>query len=232
MRTEQQLKDLFEEEARHAPGAEQLLSATMRVARVRRRRAGAAAACVAVVVAGVAFVTVVGLGHSSPVTTIAGPSPATSSPLSNLAGKPLPDPRGGSGSCVYGYSPANISQHMDFAFDGTVLSIGASRTYESGPVKWDYVPVTLAVNESFKGAEAKTATVFMPLSAQEAGTSTSAEDGTGSPSEYPVGTRLLVSGVAKWDGGDPEYPFAAFGCGGFTRYYSPDVADAWRSAMS
>jgi len=46
---------------------------------------------------------------------------------------------------------------------------------------------------------------------------------------YGVGTRLLVSGEPRW-GGAPLTDAIAWGCG-FTRYYDPATADAWRNAM-
>jgi hypothetical protein len=56
-------------------------------------------------------------------------------------------------------------------------------------------------------------------------------EGQGSPSAYAPGTRLLVSGMARWGGSGPmAHPVAWLGCGGFTRYCSDPIADPWRAA--
>ncbi len=46
---------------------------------------------------------------------------------------------------------------------------------------------------------------------------------------YGVGSRLLVSGEARWGGSPLEDPI---GWGyGFSRYYDPETATAWRDAL-
>jgi hypothetical protein len=119
-----------------------------------------------------------------------------------------------------------VAQRLDFAFDGTVVAVGKPVSQRPGdPEPWNYSGVTFRVNEWFKGGAATTFTVDMVESG------TRSLEGEGSPSAYRVGSRLLVSGMARWGGGDPlAYPVAWFGCGGFTRYYAPEVADRWRAA--
>ena len=47
---------------------------------------------------------------------------------------------------------------------------------------------------------------------------------------YGVGSRLLVSGEARW-GGVPLAAPIAWGCG-FTRYHDAATATAWREALA
>lgn len=46
---------------------------------------------------------------------------------------------------------------------------------------------------------------------------------------YGVGSRLLVSGEARWGGAPMKAPIA-WGCG-FTRYHDAATATAWREAL-
>jgi hypothetical protein len=62
------------------------------------------------------------------------------------------------------------------------------------------------------------------------GDGVSTGEGDGSP-DYRVGTRLLVSGVAPPPGTTSATVVAWWGCGGFTRVYSPEDAASWAAAM-
>jgi hypothetical protein len=224
MSTEQQLAELFEEQARQAPAPEALLDGALRKVRARRRRITAVVAGTAAL--GIALLLTAGLNPSSGGAPIAGPTPAGTVPA-GLAGRPITGDTD-SASCVYGYSPELVAQKADFAFDGTIISIGDPVSQRPGdPKLWDYAGVTFRVNEWFKGRASTTLTVDLPPSGY------TSIDGEGSPSAYTPGTRLLVSGAARWGGSDPlAYPVAWFGCGGFTRYYSDSVAHSWRAANS
>jgi len=224
MSIEQQLADLFEDQGRHAPETSDLLGGTLRKVRSRRWRVAGAVA------AGAAVVCAVALWPGPPrdrVPNAAGAPALHWTVPAGLAGQALPD-LGTEQSCVYGYSPELIAEKSDFAFDGTVTAIGPSVSYRPGaPQPWIEVGVTLRVNEWFKGGTSQqTVTVDMPPSPNP----TSEKEG--SPTGYGVGTRMLVSGAARWGGSDPlAYPVAWWGCGGFTRYYSADLAAQWRAAM-
>jgi hypothetical protein len=154
------------------------------------------------------------------------PVPQTAASGSAQAGTP---PRTGplenrsvATSCIDSYNDRTIAERS-FAFDGTVAAIGPGGTDEEGKGMLDTVAVTFAVNEWFTGGTDETVTVdLMPPSGDVAG------DGTPA---YEVGTRLLVSGEARW-GGPPLQDAIAWSCGGFTRYYEPAVADAWRRATA
>jgi hypothetical protein len=223
MSTEQQLAELFDEQARQAPAPDALLDGALRKVRTRRRRLAAAVGGTAVLSAAVVLAAGLSLG-GGPSAPIAGPSPSGTVPAGR-AGQPIAV-AGVSTSCVYGYSPELVAEKMDFAFDGTVVSVGAPVSQRPGdPLPWDYAGVTFRVNEWFKGGSGDTITVDLPRSGQRL-----SED-EGSPSEYAPGTRLLVSGMARWGGSNPlAYPVAWFGCGGFTLYYGDSVADSWRAA--
>jgi hypothetical protein len=224
MSTEQQLSELFDEQARQAPAPDALLEGALRKVRTRRRHLAAVVGGTAVL--GAAVVLAAGLSHGSPGAPIASPSPSGSVPA-GLAGQPI-TADGVSADCVYEYSPALVAQKLDFAFDGTVVSVGDPVSQRPGdPQPWDYVGVTFRVSEWFKGGSGTTIAVDLPASGQRS------EDGEGSPSAYAPGNRLLVSGMARWGGRDLlAYPVAWFGCGGFTRYYSDSVAGSWRAANS
>lgn len=129
-------------------------------------------------------------------------------------------------SCVHGYSPAAVARHAGFAFDGTVIAIGDPRSNREGSGgPYALAGVTLRINEWFRGGDSATVVVDMPVP------TTALPDGEGSP-EYGIGTRLLVSGAARWGGDDPfGAAIAWWGCGGFTQYYSAEVAAEWAAAI-
>ncbi|WP_375499366.1 hypothetical protein [uncultured Jatrophihabitans sp.] len=223
MTTEQQLGDLFDDQARQAPAPDFLLDGAMRKVRARRRRIVAAESGAAVLGAAVLLAAALSIGGPTPTHT--GPVAMGTVPA-GLAGQPLADPADQQGSCRFEYSPTVVARRLDFALDGTVVAIGSPVSQRPGdPEPWDYVGVTFQVNEWFKGGDANTFTVDMPESGK------SSLEGDGSPSEYSAGTRLLVSGMARSGGADPlAYPVAWVGCGGFTLYYSQSAAGDWRAA--
>jgi hypothetical protein len=57
--------------------------------------------------------------------------------------------------------------------------------------------------------------------------------GSADPSDpgyaYGAGSRLLVSGEARWGGSPLEHPIA-WGCG-FSRNYDPETATTWRDVL-
>lgn len=110
--------------------------------------------------------------------------------------------------------------NRDFAFDGTVMSIGPGTTNWPGPGRGDLdlASVTFQVNEWFTGGDGDTVAVDM-------GAPTDGE--MQQAATYEVGTRLLVSGEPRW-GGAPLDRAIAYGCGGFTRYYEASMAEEWR----
>ncbi len=220
MSTDQQLSELFDEQARQAPAPDALLDGAMRKVRSRRRRIAAAAGGTAALAAAVVLAAGIHLGGAS--APVAGPSPLGTVPAWK-AGSPLGDDAR-TESCAYGYSPERIATSLDFAFDGTVVSIGDPVQQRPNVVeKAGYAGVTLRVNEWFKGDTGEdTVTVNAPAPGSRS------VEGEGSPPAYAPGTRLLVSGMIADEGSPVAY--AWFGCGGFSRYYSESDANAWRAA--
>jgi hypothetical protein len=221
MSTDQQLAELFDEQARQAQVPDALLDGAMRRVRTRRRRIAAAVSGTAVLGAAVVLAAGMSLGSGAG-TPIAGPSPLGTVPAGK-AGAPVGGDAG-TASCAFGYSPGLIAVQADFAFDGAVVSIGDPlQQFPNVAQKAGYAGVTLRVNEWFKGDTGKdTITLNAPAPGYNS------IDGYGSPSAYAPGTRLLVSGVVADEGAPVAY--AWFGCGGFTRYYSETDANAWRAA--
>jgi opacity protein-like surface antigen len=129
---------------------------------------------------------------------------------------------GAAASCVESYN-ANTIDNRDFAFDGTISSIGPGGTNKVDKGTLDTSAVTFQVNEWFKGGTSTTVTVdLMSPKNNIAGDETPA---------YEQGTRLLVSGEPRW-GGEPLTDAIAWSCGGFTRYYEAAMADEWRQATA
>lgn len=177
-------------------------------------------------VAVLATVVVVAFGLSGgQAPAVTSPAPAGSVPAGH-AGQPLPDTSPAQ-SCAFEYSPAVIASRLDFALDGVVIEVGPSVSLRPGDADpRGYAGVTLQVNEWFMGGTTRTVTVDMPSGSGES------VESAGEPAGYGIGTRMLVSGAARWGGDDPlAYPVAWWGCGGFTRYYSEEVAAQWRDAM-
>jgi hypothetical protein len=209
---EQQLRDLFTEDADRAPHATFLAEGVLRLVRQRRRRARLLWATVATVMTVVVAVSVgVGVMHGRSVGT-AGPSPIGQKPHGAVPG---------AASCVEGYSVKALINRA-FAFDGTIIAISPPRTNRPG-AKLSLVAATFHVNEWFHGGSKRTVTVDMAPPQQQGASAKVA------PS-YRVGTRLLVSGEPRWGGGAPLGDAIAWGCG-FTRYYDPATANIWRAAF-
>lgn len=170
-----------------------------------------------------------GAGHQAPDTT--GPAPKQSAithaesdrepdarrnPTAGRAGG-LPD---GVASCVETYSPEAVTGRA-FAFDGVVVDIGDSVSDRGDGADLGSPGVTFEVGEWFSGGSADTVTVDVQVPNAE-----SADAGY----SYGIGSRLLVSGEARWGGAPLDAPIA-WGCG-FTRYYDGDAAEAWQDAFA
>lgn len=134
---------------------------------------------------------------------------------------PLPD--GGAASCVESYAPKAVRERA-FAFDGVVVAVGRSVSDRGDEVDLGLPGVTFEVREWFSGGRGDTVTVDVQPPTT----------GSGDPSDpeyaYGVGSRLLVSGEARWGGSPLESPIA-WGCG-FSRYYDPGTVIAWRDALA
>lgn len=119
--------------------------------------------------------------------------------------------------CVERYGAQTIANRA-FAFDGTVVSIG---DWPAGGGQADpYVAVVLRVNHWYRGGRGDTVTVamFPPEVVTSVGNAA-----------YGVGSRLLVSGEARYGGAPLDDP-VSWACG-FTRWYSEADAQAWRQAF-
>jgi hypothetical protein len=141
-------------------------------------------------------------------------------PTANRRG-PLSD--GGAASCVESYAPEAVTGRA-FAFDGVVVEVGPSVSDRGDEADLGLPGVTFEVREWFSGGRADTVTVDMQTPTT----------GSANPSDpeyaYVIGSRLLVSGEARWGGSPLEYPIA-WGCG-FSRYYDPETAAAWHAALA
>lgn len=131
---------------------------------------------------------------------------------------PLPD--GGAASCAESYDPTAVAQRA-FAFDGVVVSVGDSVSDRGDEADLGLPGVTFEVREWFSGDGSTTFTVDLQTSPSD-----SADPGF----TYGVGSRLLVSGEARWGGSALESPIA-WGCG-FSRYYDVETATGWREALA
>lgn len=213
---EQQLRQLFAEDAKRAPATEALADGVRR--RARRRRllqlawtAGGVAASVAVVaVAG-------GMVGGTPAGDKPEAPPAAAPQVSGRTG-PLPD--GGAASCVEQYDLTTVTGRA-FAFDGTVTDVAPASNGQT-TMGGGLVSATFTVNEWFAGGSGRSVTV--EITSPEAAPTT-----VESAPAYAVGSRLLVSGEPRW-GGAPLADAIAWGCG-FTRYYDESTAADWRDAF-
>lgn len=134
---------------------------------------------------------------------------------------PLPD--GGAASCVESYDPKAVMGRA-FAFDGVVVAVGDSVSDRGDEADLGLPGVTFEVREWFSGGRGHTVTV--DVQPPTTGSTDSSDPGYA----YGVGSRLLVSGEARWGGSPLESPIA-WGCG-FSRYYDPETATAWRDALA
>ena len=147
----------------------------------------------------------------------------TEVPANPTAGRTGALPDGGTASCVESYTPKALTGRA-FAFDGVVLKIGASVSDRGDDADLGLPGVTFKVLEWFSGGRADTVTVDMQLP-------TAGSDSASGPGDaYDIGSRLLVSGEARWGGSPLDAPIA-WGCG-FSRYYDPQTATAWRDALA
>jgi hypothetical protein len=120
--------------------------------------------------------------------------------------------------CAEAYRPATLAERA-FAFDGTVVAIAAPAP--AGAEDLGYVDVTFQVEEWFHGGDADqyTVSMFPPDVVSSVDNET-----------YQVGSRLLVTGEDRWGSERLDEPVAWY-CG-FTRAYSPALADEWREAFA
>lgn len=175
-----------------------------------RRRTWLAAAAVAATVTAAAAVVI-------------SPWSVQTTPPDVVATGTGPLPEGGSGtavgSCAYEYSLSALAERA-FAFDGTVSVIDSGGLFGTNQV-------TFQVHEWFRGGNEPVVTLDM-VPPVEPGKPISDSRQLTSPS-YTVGTRLLVSGEFPEEGTALQNGIV-WGCG-FTRYYDPTTADAWRTAL-
>ncbi|MCB2174665.1 MAG: hypothetical protein KQH57_02560 [Actinomycetales bacterium] len=214
---ELRLRGIFADDAARAPQAGGLSGRVRR--RVRRGRAGrvagVAAAAVAVLAVGGALLPG-GLPWRS---TSVGTVPPSA------AGQAVGG--GGEASCAWAYSPQAVAEHADLVLDGTVTRVGPRWVTLTG-MPFDWVDVTLQVNRWLRGGSADSVVISMPAPAPSG---VWVEDQEGAP-QYWVGTRLLVSATARSaDQHGSAAGMALWGCGGFTRYYSPEQAALWAAAV-
>lgn len=156
-------------------------------------------------------VAAVCLGLLAGLTACAGESDPAGSSIPT-AGRSGPLPGGKTASCVESYAPKAVAGRA-FAFDGVVVAVGRSVSDRGDDADLGLQGVTFEVREWFSGSRADTVTVDL----QAPG------------SAYGVGSRLLVSGEARWGGSPLDAPIA-WGCG-FSRYHDPETAKAWRDAV-
>jgi hypothetical protein len=189
-----------------------------RAARRRRRWvvAGTAAACLLV-------------GTGTVVTATGGGSQGSVPPAQQALRDPTGDRRGelptsGAASCAKEWvEDRPIAGQSPFAFDGVVTAIGPGVSDPAGSGGLELVGVTFRVQEWFVGGTVPELTVdmFPPLLEGQG------RSGSEDEPAYAIGSRLLVSGSPRWGGAPLEAPIAWM-CG-FTQYYDPGVADAWRT---
>lgn len=223
---EEELRQLFAEDAKRAPSAVGLVEAARR--RARRRHGGPLVwGGGALVAASVAGVVVAGGGwlssdqsanHRADPRSSSSPA-APSSPTDRTSGAvPLTNPD----SACFVYSPELLAARSDVAFDGTVTAIGSTKPKRPGRLG-PMIATTFTVNEWFRGGSAKTITVpvVIPIPSP-------VEPDLYAP-PFKVGTRLLVSGTRPY--APANYEVHVSGCG-YTRYYDQATADTWRAAFS
>lgn len=171
-----------------------------------------------------------GVSESGPVRqqgdTRLGNSNESEVPGNPTAGRTGPLPDGGAAMCVEFYSPEALTGRA-FAFDGVVLHVGPSVSDRGDGADLGLPGVTFKVREWFSGGRFDAVTVDMQ--------SVSAGSADHSDPEYAryaygIGSRLLVSGEARWAGLPLQAPIA-WGCG-FSRYYDPETALAWHDALA
>jgi hypothetical protein len=206
--------------------------------RSRTRVAAAVAGTLAVVAVGLGVV--VGIQPDRPASTIVAIPSLTSVKASQ---SPVRDsqhsgalPEDGVSKCVEAYTPQAVA-HLAFAFDGTVTHIGPGTTDRLGFGRLDspregqpgLVAVTFTVNHWFHGGTSATVTADMTSPVTQGAQSPATKGGDRVGKSYGIGSRFLVSGGPRW-GGPALQDAIVLGCG-FTRYYDPQTASAWRQAV-
>ncbi len=121
-----------------------------------------------------------------------------------------------SASCAQRYAVDAIAER-DFAFDGTVTSIG------SEPNATGYVRVRFEVHRLWAGERSETRSVWM-LPPRGTTSVSALED-----SSYDEGSRLLVSGEYDSPRSGPKTALA-WSCG-FSRLYDEATAATWAAAV-
>lgn len=204
-KTEINLRHLLEDAASQAPTIDDLGARIVFRARRERRRRMVALGGIA---AGILLA--VGIGTSS--NGLLRGDRTADIPAAAANSRALPDT--GMSDCQPPRSAADIAKR-GFAFDGTVVKVGATSAPDATLARTALV--TFTVNEWFKGGNRRTATVTMaaPLPA-------GVIRGEAGPS-YQTGTRLLISGD-----GSQGINMRAGGCG-YTRYFDPTSGSLWRS---
>ena len=169
------------------------------------------------------FWAVISLGLLLPLTSCADDVSAKPESSANpTAGRTGPLPDGGAASCVESYSRTAVAGRA-FAFDGVVVDIGRSVSDGGDGANLGLPGVTFEVREWFSGGRSERVTVDMQSPQIDAAASSEAGDA------YGIGSRLLVSGEARWGGAPLDAPIG-WSCG-FSRYYDQPTADAWRNAL-
>lgn len=135
---------------------------------------------------------------------------------------PLPD--GGAASCVETYTPGAVAKRA-FAFDGVVVELGPSVSDRGDEADLGLPGVTFEVREWFSGGRGDD-TVTVDVQPPTTGSDNPSDPGYA----YGRGSRLLVSGESRWGGAALASPIA-WGCG-FSRYYDPETAKAWRDTLA
>ncbi len=202
------------------PSPEALTHARSRLSTRRRtaRRVVAPVVAAAGTAAAVAGTIAVYQTTSGPVVAVPGP---VTQPVTTPTAPTGKTSRGIAGSCVAGYSPAEL-QKRGFAFDGTVLRI----VEDPGGQMPTYL-LTFEVNEWLRPVSGgDTVTVRTMTPPEGSGHAVSVEF-----PDYAVGTRLLITGEPQWGGSNPLKDAFAWGCG-FSRPYSAADAATWRTILS
>ena len=178
-------------------------------ARRRRYAVAFAAGAVAVVASVLTVAVILGSPDRRPTAT-----PPTQSTQQTQPATPEGDVFGsGTGlRCGEQYSPQTLTER-GFAFDGTVVSVGARSATAGGD---PHVPVVFQVNHWFKGGRGDRVTVAMV----PPGVVTSVGNAV-----YGVGSRLLVSGDGRSSADPLDHPISR-ACG-FTRWYTQADARTW-----
>ncbi|GIE85308.1 hypothetical protein [Actinoplanes regularis] len=227
---EHELRELFATDATQAPGTSGLVGGALRKVRRRRRtRLAQVTAAVVLLTAGTLTAAV-----TRPRPDTSGPDtralPATAAPSASPAPTRSPN-LDAVASCAFAYSPAEVARRA-FSFDGTVVAFAPRKRRPPQGVRAPGIQyeVTFQVNQWFRGGSGDRVTVTMP----RPGNTGFDEDGANT-ADYAVGTRLLVSGE-PWKSRQDQVrkplddPLAWWGCGGFTRPYTPQDAALWAEA--